>query len=201
MGCDSPDDHDYYEVLGIDPEANDAELRRAWRQLALRWHPDRAGPDTTHIFQKLLAVYAVVSDPVERAEYDRRRGTSATPVETQPRRRPPGVLLQRLSRTLDILLACGTARLAEGAVIELFLDAEEASEGGMATIPMNVPVPCPACAANPEGPCATCGTERTVEERFSAWLSVPPGVADGAVLTPSVLLPGMRPVAFRVRLA
>lgn len=45
-----------------------------------------------------------------------------------------------------------------------------------------------------------CGSKRTIDELFSAWLAVPPGVADGAVLKPSALLPGMiRPVSFRVR--
>ena len=42
---------DYYALLGIDAEADAAELRRAWRRLALRWHPDRAGPGATASFR------------------------------------------------------------------------------------------------------------------------------------------------------
>ena len=46
-----------------------------------------------------------------------------------------------------------------------------------------------------------CGGRGTIEELFSAWLAVPPGVADSALLAPSALLSGMvRPVAFRIRL-
>ena len=68
---------DYYALLGIDAEADGAELRRAWRRLALRWHPDRAGPGATATFQKILAAYTVLSDPVARAAYDRRRDDAA----------------------------------------------------------------------------------------------------------------------------
>lgn len=210
MGSGSSDD--CYALLGIDAGADGAELRRAWRRLALRWHPDRAGPGATATFQRILAAYTVLSDPVARAAYDRRRGaparrpgvrsgdaTSAPPAAT--RRRAPGVMLRRLSGSLNALLACGVARCAEGDVIELFLNAQEVSEGGMVTISMRVPVRCPACAADAAGSCARCGTKRTIDELFSAWLAVPPGVADGAVLTPSALLSGMvRPVSFRVRL-
>jgi len=111
------------------------------------------------------------------------------------------VLLRRLSGSLNALLACGIARRTEGDVIELFLNEEEVSEGGMVTISMPVPVRCPACAADAAGSCARCGTKGTVDELFRAWLAVPPGVADGAVLAPSALLAGMvRPVSFRVRL-
>jgi DnaJ-class molecular chaperone len=210
MGSGPSDD--YYTLLGIDAEASSAELRRAWRRLALRWHPDRAGPGAKATFQKISAAYTVLSDAVARAAYDRRLGiaarsrgvrsgdaTGAPPAAT--RRRAPGVLLRRLSGQLNALLACGVARRAEGDVIELFLSAQEVSEGGMVTISMRVPVRCPACAANAAGSCARCGTKRTIDELFSAWLAVPPGVADGAVLTPSALLSGMvRPVSFRVRL-
>jgi hypothetical protein len=109
-------------------------------------------------------------------------------------------MLTRLSRPLNVLLASGVARRAEGDVIELFLDTEEATQGGMVTIPMRVPVRCPACAADGAVACARCGSLRTVDDLFSAWLAVPPEVADGALLTPSALLPGMiRPVSFRVR--
>ena len=71
----------------------------------------------------------------------------------------------------------------------------------MVTISMRVPIRCPACAADAEASCAGCGGIAPSEELFSAWLAVRPGVADGTVLTPSALLPGMvRPVSFRVRL-
>jgi len=110
-------------------------------------------------------------------------------------------MLGRLSGPLNSLLACGVARRTEDDVIELFLNAQEAGDGGMVTISMRVPIRCPACAANAEALCSRCGGMRTVEELFSAWLAVRPGVADATVLTPSALLPGMvRPVSFRVRL-
>ena len=205
MGEGSADD--YYALLGIDAEANGAELRRAWRRLALKWHPDRAGSGAKETFQKILAAYTVLADPVSRAAYDRRRGTRP---RSAPRSRPvppaatrrsaPGVMLRRLSGPLNALLACGVARYAEDDVIELLLNAQEASEGGMVTISMRVPIRCPACADAPTGSCARCGMSRTVDEVFSAWLAVPPGVADAVFLTPSALLPGMlRPVLFRVR--
>src|SRR5438309_9333689 len=98
---------DYYALLGIAADAGGAELRRAWRRLALRWHPDRAGPGATVTFQKILAAYLVLSDPVARAAYDRRRGapargpgarpgdaTGAPPAA--PGRSAPGVMLGRL---------------------------------------------------------------------------------------------------------
>jgi molecular chaperone DnaJ len=205
MGEGSADD--YYTLLGIDAEANGAELRRAWRRLALKWHPDRAGSAAKETFQKILAAYTVLADPVARAAYDRRRGTrprgaprSSHVPQAATRRSAPGVMLRRLSGPLAALLACGVVQQAEDGVLELFLNAQEAAEGGMVTISMRVPVRCPACAGRP-GSCARCGTTGAVDELFSAWLAVPPEVADGAVLTPSALLPGIvRPVSFRVRL-
>lgn len=212
MGSDPSDD--YYALLGIDADAEGAHLRRVWRRLALRWHPDRAGPGATARFQKISAAYAVLSDPVARAAYDRgrdalvqrsgaRTGDVASAPPATPRRRAPSVLLSRISGPLNALLTCGVARRAkgdaEGDVIELFLNAEEAAQGGMVTISMRVPVRCPACAVGAAS-CPTCGAEGTIDELFSAWLAVPPEVADGAILAPSVLLKGMvRPVRFRMR--
>jgi hypothetical protein len=118
-------------------------------------------------------------------------------------RRPgaPGVLLQRLSGPLQALLACGVVRRAGGGLVELFPNAEEAAEGGMITISMRVLIRCPACAGEAKASCARCGSTGTVDEVFSAWLALPPGVADGALLAPSALLAGMvDPVSFRVRL-
>ena len=202
MGADSPND-DYYGLLGVDAGASAAEVRRAWRRLALRWHPDRAGQSTKFIFQTIQAAYKVLADPDARAAYDRRAGVplQTASAASAPARRAPSVMLHRLSGPLGGLLAGGIARRVDAEVIELFLTEQEASEGGMASIAMRVPVYCPACAASASGHCARCGSKRTVDELFSAWLAVRPGVSDGAVLNPSALLPGMvRPVSFRVRL-
>ncbi len=180
-------------------------LRRAWRRLALEWHPDRAGVGTTATFQRISIAYAVISDPVARAVYDKRRGISRAPKPAPPPdapigRRAPGVLLQRISGPLNILLARGVVRESDDKIYELLLDAHEISEGGMVTISMRVPVTCDACAANPSAPCAVCGDTRVVEDLFAAWLAVRPGVADGTILTPSARLPGMvEQVLFRVR--
>jgi hypothetical protein len=100
---------------------------------------------------------------------------------------------------LKALLTCGVARRAEGDVIELFLNAQEAAQGGMVTISMRVPVRCPECAVGAAS-CPRCGAEGTIHELFSAWLAVPPEVTDSAILAPSEMLRGMvRPVRFRIR--
>src|SRR5512138_3776239 len=190
MGSGPSDD--YYELLGIDADADGVQLRRVWRRLALKWHPDRAGPHATATFQKISAAYAVLSNPVARAAYDRGRPapvrrTSAPPAA--PRRRAPGVMLSRLSGPLNALLACGVARRVQGDVIELFLKAQEAAQGGMTTISLRVLIRCPECAGGAPS-CRRCGARGAIEELFTAWLAVPPGIADGAILVPTVQLRG-----------
>lgn len=188
------DGDDYYALLGIDAGAGRAELRRAWRRLAVRWHPDRAGTRATAIFQQLSEAYTVLSDPAARAAYDRRRG-AVVPA----RRDAPAVMLWRLSGPLNSLIACGVARRLRDDLIELLVDAREADEGGMAAIPMRVLVRC-SCIATSTPTCPRCGGKGAVDELFSAWLAVPPGVADGTIVEPSAQLPGvLRPVTFRVR--
>lgn len=176
-------DDDYYARLGIAQSADVAELRRAWRELALKWHPDRAGETATATFQKIQAAYAVLSDPLSRTAYDRRLQRATVVV----RGRPPAEMIRRLCGNINGLFACGIARRTGGDIIELFLTPEEASTGGMITIAMRVPVR---------------RDDKVVDDLFSAWLAVPPGVNDGEILPPSALLPGMiNRVLFRVRLA
>jgi molecular chaperone DnaJ len=62
---------DYYEVLGVEPGCAQEEIKRAYRQLALEWHPDRnPAPEATDRFQEIAEAYAVLSDPTKRAQYD-----------------------------------------------------------------------------------------------------------------------------------
>src|SRR5690242_2275665 len=124
---------DYYSLLGVEADVDRTQLRRAWRKLALRWHPDRAGVAATATFQKLSVASAVLSDPIARAAYDRQRGPrpKRKPPAGPPRRRAPPDMLWRLSGSLKALLAQGIARRAEPDLIELTLSRREAAEGGM----------------------------------------------------------------------
>jgi curved DNA-binding protein CbpA len=54
----TPDDH--YAVLGLTSTVGVAEIRRAYRLLALRHHPDRAGIDATATFQRIAEAYRVL---------------------------------------------------------------------------------------------------------------------------------------------
>lgn len=197
---------DYYLLLGVSENVGDAELRRVWRRLAKRYHPDHAGSHSTASFQRLSAAYAVLCDPVARAAYDRQRrgpaiapGASAPAKTTPVRRRAPSIMLSRLSGPLMSLLACGVARRVDDGAIELFLNAAEAKQGGMITISMRVAVRCRKCPSAP-GNCPHCGGRGFTDELFSAWLAVPPDVIEGSVLLPSESLPGMiHPVRFVVR--
>jgi DnaJ-class molecular chaperone len=194
MESDSPED--YYALLGVEPGIDRVQLRRVWRRIALRLHPDRAGPGSTAVFQKISVAYGVLSDPIARAAYDRQRGISP---RTPPRRRAPAEMLWRVSGSLKSLLASGIARRAEPDLIELVLSAHEAAQGGMVTISMRVPVRCLLCGGR-GGSCVRCAGKGAIYQLYSAWLAVPPEVADGTLLAPSATLGGMlRPVRFRMR--
>jgi len=64
---------DYYEVLQVERTATDAELKAAYRKLAMQYHPDRNpnNPDAEEKFKACSEAYQVLSDPDKRAAYDR----------------------------------------------------------------------------------------------------------------------------------
>lgn len=67
-----PDKRDYYEVLGVSKTATDAELKKAYRQLAKKYHPDMNPGDTEaeHKFKEASEAYEVLSNSDKRAKYD-----------------------------------------------------------------------------------------------------------------------------------
>jgi len=62
---------DYYEILGVKRDANDKEIKRKFRQLALKYHPDKnKETKAEETFRSIAEAYDVLSDPAKRREYD-----------------------------------------------------------------------------------------------------------------------------------
>lgn len=63
---------DYYSMLGVKKEASDTEIKKAYRKLAMKYHPDHAKGDKSaeEKFKKISEAYAVLSDKDKRKEYD-----------------------------------------------------------------------------------------------------------------------------------
>lgn len=60
-----------YNVLGVAPNAGDDEIKKVYRSLAMRFHPDRnSAPGAEARFKSITKAYEILADPVQRAEYD-----------------------------------------------------------------------------------------------------------------------------------
>ncbi|MBP0645313.1 DnaJ domain-containing protein, partial [Mycobacterium tuberculosis] len=64
---------DFYEVLGVDKTANEQEIKKAYRKLAMKYHPDRNpdDPAAEEKFKEASMAYEVLSDDSKRSAYDR----------------------------------------------------------------------------------------------------------------------------------
>ena len=96
----------YYRVLGVSPQEDEAGIRKAYREKAKKHHPDRAGKDSTARFQEIAEAYEVLSSPEKREEYDRDLAAAGSRARRQPfpradSRLPPGRLLPRRQRAGD----------------------------------------------------------------------------------------------------
>ena len=65
-------DKDFYELLGVSRSADASEIKKAYRNMARKYHPDANGGDTEseEMFKAVSVAYEVLSDPEKKARYD-----------------------------------------------------------------------------------------------------------------------------------
>jgi len=187
-GMDKP--KDYYLILGVARDASLAAIRRAYRRLAKKLHPDVGGRGP-EAFQDLQAAYETLADADRRRRYDESLDHARTfaPLAWSFVRRPARGDLRRPIRPGSL----------SG---EILLTANEAREGGI--LPLDVPVTaaCPSC----EGTggfvfdCERCAGEGTIERRLPVPLRIPPGVPEGTVFQVSVDDPAVQSILLTVHI-
>lgn len=195
---------DYYDVLGVGRDAGADEIKRAYRQLARRYHPDISGDERGAAFVELARAYQVLSDPQRRRSYDSgeasRNGSRAEWLHDEVAIDFPSVasVLDRMRFAFfgDVDLTPLRA--------EIVLTPQEAFHG--VTIPIDVPLrrTCARCGGRGEiwsDWCAACGGLGEVPTAHAMRLSVPPRVREGTRFRFSVSPPNAPRTVVEVRIA
>jgi len=187
---------DYYDVLGVSPDAGADEIKRAYRQLARRYHPDISGDDRAIAFLEAARAYEVLADPRRRHVYDcgRSRPSSSPGGRGDCFADEVAIDFPSVSALLDRMRHSffGVSGL-EDLSAEIVLTPLEAIEG--TNIPIGIPVrqTCPGCGGRGEtwqewcDACGGCGDLRAFHD---VELRVPAGVRGGERIRFSVMPPG-----------
>jgi molecular chaperone DnaJ len=159
---------DYYELLGVPRNANDADLKRAFRTLARELHPDVSSePEAGHRFREVAEAYEVLSDPERREIYDRYGKAGLKRGGFEPAFTDFGSLSDIFTAFFgeDLLGGGGRPRSQRGADVQAVveIDLDEAFTGATVTVPLDVALPCERCETRGAEPgtgmraCSTCG--------------------------------------------
>ena len=110
---------DYYKILGIPPSASQQEIKKAYRSLAFKYHPDK-NPESSLAeaqFKEIQEAYSVLSDSYKRGKYDDERWLMGMGGKTQYREAVTPEWLVMICRQLNIsLLTMDTHRMSQRAL-------------------------------------------------------------------------------------
>lgn len=164
---------DYYEVLGVNRQASPAELKRAYRGLAMRYHPDRNPGDreSEDHFKEIGEAYQVLSDPDRRQRYD------AFGHAGEGMGGATGFNFQSAFDLFDMFFAGGASgqrrrggpRRGQDLRLHVTIDFEEAIRGVTRTFEVSKASPCPDCGGSGAKPgtstipCPDCGGQGQVQ--------------------------------------
>jgi molecular chaperone DnaJ len=201
---------DYYLMLGVSRREKARGIQEAFRELAKKYHPDRAGPAGPSQFQDIQEAYEVLSDSKQRNAYDHeveRDDISAhsRPEVISPRHRPraePFVpepisvlrdfetiqpsfepLFDRFVRNFTGEGIPKGERL-EDLNVEVVLSSDEAARGVTVSVGVRVFYVCSQCGGSGRDwlfPCVNCHTQGIIEDEETVGIRLRPPVADRAI--------------------
>ncbi len=198
---------DYYEVLGVRPDASADEIRRAYRQLARRYHPDISGDEQAAAFREATEAYEVLRDPELRRAYDLRRAGAGAGRAAEPEWLHDEIAVDfpAIDRFVERMRAAFFGPAADRVLAaEIILTPREAFFGTV--VPLDVPVRrvCSVCGGRGEcwmDLCEWCEGTGGAVEPHRVRVRVPPGVRDGAVFRLSVAPASALPTTIEIRIA
>ncbi len=174
---------DYYEVLGVSRDADAKTIKDTFRELAMKYHPDRnKSPEAEARFKEIAEAYAILSDPKKRADYDARGFAGVADFSAEDLF--SGIDFGDMGFDFDLGRGglfgdlFGRHRHPRGPAkgadleVELIISLEKVSAGGDETVHFNRPVSCPDChgsglqAGTEARKCAACdGSGKQVTSR------------------------------------
>lgn len=184
---------DYYDVLGVSPDAGADEIKRAYRQLARRYHPDISGEERGAAFLEVSRAYEVLGHPERRRSYDATRFVLPPP-RTEWLADEVAIDFPSVSSVLDRMRdAFFGEHPVSSRSAEIILTPREAFYGTQ--VPLDVPLrrTCPRCGGRGEvwgDWCVTCAGDGEVAAAHELRVRIPSGVRDGARFRFSVTPPG-----------
>ncbi|MBA3295436.1 MAG: DnaJ domain-containing protein [Acidobacteria bacterium] len=194
---------DYYDVLGVTADAGAEEIRRAYRQLSRRYHPDISGDDRGATLLEVARAYEVLRHAERRRSYDAALRESAPRVDWLSDE--VAIDFPSVSTVLD-----GMRHSFFGDMPHASLSADiEVTPGEAfwgAIVPLDVPLrgTCPTCGGRGETWqewCPACAGTGEVVSEHPLRLRVPAGVREGARFRFSVMPTGSAPTIVEVRIS
>lgn len=171
---------DFYQVLGVSRDCSPLELKRAYRRLARRYHPDVCPEDDAEErFKEISQAYATLSDPERRQQYDLYGDTDARGTPT-----PPTDLFDLFRQAFGGMSGRGgpfgfqTEARGKDLQYEVTIDLEAVATGLEAEVEVSRQAECETCGGSGAAPgsspqtCRTCGGRGQVIHRHNTILGV-----------------------------